>query len=1241
MNCRSWLIAWFSPRRVESKVLSIILALMLAACGGGNDSQVEISKTIDPRPTANAVTVFGGSGVAIHLYQALYGMAPSNALLIDYTAQANTNQSTFIRALTANFDNMSASALSSLVLDNLGVTASTVTNTAPAGGLSSYALLLEAVNQIFDVYPKEARGQIILNLCNLLAGLEGDATYGNTATSFNNQSRLNFAYSTATTSTLPAAIPNIPLVASLTLSGSAASGLAIAGATISAKCQTGSGTATTLSDGSYQLVITGGVLPCVLEVTNPADSSKLHSVAVGSVAAVTANITPLTEMLTARVLGSEPVTFFAAFDPAVATSSITTARVQAAHTDVALVLSGTLDTSSIGNFVSTVLKPATTSNTASGDTQDKLLDTLKVKLNSTQLTQVVTALAQTVSTSAIKQMVQDRVAANQTQLTSTVNLSTNTVVLQWSDSFPTGVSYRIETQNADGSYSAVETLPGAGGSGSAIQWQRALTVSGIYRVVAVLPSSSVTISTPQGQSSVSVNVPPKAQAITFPSPGNQTIGTAAPALVATSTSGLAVSLTSSTSTVCTVSGTTLTLVAAGSCTVTATQAGSTGFAAATPVSVTFTVAAAAPVPPTIILDKTEPLSGAVKLSLSSASAYTNVTWYTDLRLIGTGTGVGNPVTWNTSAETNGSHLILARVQVATDSYIEVRRTVSVSNSNIAVSASASGTTGTINVDVTASSLFGIAVVDAVFDGVSIGSLTTPNACSSRMGCSSSNNVYRFSINAATARSGSHTMLVTAIDTAGNSKSTTVQVPISNLPGLTVSSPADGTLVNGMLYLSGSYTTDKTGLVTVLATLGSYQFMSSTNQSFSGSMNLVGLTPGSYTLTVSATDSTKAVTTIQRTLTVTSSAPLAYAPLFNMGAAGQILAANDEQLLYSSDSGVRLRNVRAGTEVLLGGGADATRYMQDWQISNGYVYANGKGVDCFWACVYQWDPQGTLQNLSNSNVYSASPSDMGGRAYDRHSVAHDGYVIWVNDQANQAQLLGGTGWYTLYDIAKGTYSKISPPDGSRLVGNNGYDFVVEANGALSFYYWARFGFVDVSATFDVFRWSSVNNASSKISTTAPNNIQPKSDGRRWIWQQTATGGTGAITLLSQAVSGGEVTTLSSSAGNYQLRDGVVAWLETTTTSTGGIGGTVPTVTGLKVIVGNQPMATISSRAGVNLYGVGGAQVVFGEAGKVYSWNTTTKTSTLLIDTAPSQVFQSGSTLYFVMGNSQTVYRITLN
>ncbi|MDP3820016.1 MAG: hypothetical protein Q8R33_00940 [Burkholderiales bacterium] len=83
-----------------------------------------------------------------------------------------------------------------------------------------------------------------------------------------------------------------------------------------------------------------------------------------------------------------------------------------------------------------------------------------------------------------------------------------------------------------------------------------------------------------------------AQSISFISPGNQTLGTAPAALVATASSGLPVSLASTTPGVCTASGTTLTLLAVGSCTISASQAGDSTYASAAPVSNTFSVAAA-------------------------------------------------------------------------------------------------------------------------------------------------------------------------------------------------------------------------------------------------------------------------------------------------------------------------------------------------------------------------------------------------------------------------------------------------------------------------------------------------------------------------------------------------------------------------------------------------------------------------------------------------------------------------
>lgn len=191
----------------------------------------------------------------------------------------------------------------------------------------------------------------------------------------------------------------------LTVTGTTATGLAIAGATVTGKCKVGSGTATTLANGTFTLTVTDGQLPCILQITNPADGIKLHTLVSGTGSTAVANITPLTEMTTARVLGREPNMFFAAFDAAVATQKVTTANIASAQTDIGLVFAGIIDTTGIVNFITTPLVAATQGSPTSGDAQDKLLDALKLKLTTAQLGTVTTALASNQTADAVKQIV--------------------------------------------------------------------------------------------------------------------------------------------------------------------------------------------------------------------------------------------------------------------------------------------------------------------------------------------------------------------------------------------------------------------------------------------------------------------------------------------------------------------------------------------------------------------------------------------------------------------------------------------------------------------------------------------------------------------------------------------------------------------------------------------------------------------------------------------------------------------
>jgi hypothetical protein len=199
----------------------------------------------------------------------------------------------------------------------------------------------------------------------------------------------------------------------LVITGTAATGLAIPGATINGKCKVGTGTATTLADGSYNLTITNGQLPCVLQIT-AADGTKLHTVVTGAGRSANANVTPLTEMVVARVLGSDPKTYFAAFDAATVVQKIKPDTIKAAQTDIGLVLTGIVDTSTLGDFISAPLKAATQGNKNSGDVHDQLLDALGRNLDSKQISTLATDLANNKKTDDIKLTVSDIVSCTAT-----------------------------------------------------------------------------------------------------------------------------------------------------------------------------------------------------------------------------------------------------------------------------------------------------------------------------------------------------------------------------------------------------------------------------------------------------------------------------------------------------------------------------------------------------------------------------------------------------------------------------------------------------------------------------------------------------------------------------------------------------------------------------------------------------------------------------------------------------------
>ena len=97
------------------------------------------------------------------------------------------------------------------------------------------------------------------------------------------------------------------------ITGLAATGAALAGAAVTAKCASGpTMTGTTSAEGAFTLALSNGqTMPCMLQVVK--GDTTLHSIAMDS---GRNNVTPLSDLVVTKALGSDAVAAFAGFDAA-------------------------------------------------------------------------------------------------------------------------------------------------------------------------------------------------------------------------------------------------------------------------------------------------------------------------------------------------------------------------------------------------------------------------------------------------------------------------------------------------------------------------------------------------------------------------------------------------------------------------------------------------------------------------------------------------------------------------------------------------------------------------------------------------------------------------------------------------------------------------------------------------------------------------------------------------------------
>lgn len=165
------------------------------------------------------------------------------------------------------------------------------------------------------------------------------------------------------------------------ISGVGLIGAAIVDGAVAVKCKSGNGSAVTKIDGSFSLSVVNGQKPCLLQIKDPISNILIHSLLESESVTNVANISPVTDLVVANVLGQSPSDAFRQFDTTIQTKltaqnvSIALQVVKAATAS----LGSDVDMSSVDILKGSIV--AKQGNIA-GDATDKKIDALMSALAS-------------------------------------------------------------------------------------------------------------------------------------------------------------------------------------------------------------------------------------------------------------------------------------------------------------------------------------------------------------------------------------------------------------------------------------------------------------------------------------------------------------------------------------------------------------------------------------------------------------------------------------------------------------------------------------------------------------------------------------------------------------------------------------------------------------------------------------------------------------------------------------------
>lgn len=487
-------------------------------------------------------------------------------------------------------------------------------------------------------------------------------------------------------------------------------------------------------------------------------------------------------------------------------------------------------------------------------------------------------------------------------------------------------------------------------------------------------------------------------------------------------------------------------------------------------------------------------------------------------------------------------------------------------------------------------------------------------------------------------------------TSGTQNFTVGLTPVT----LNLATPRAGSFHNATLHIDGTTSSGPGIVVTTTAALGAVQFLSTNSSNFSANFSLAGVPAGRYTLTVVATGSDGDQKTIQRSVVITSTAPLAYQAAFSTnallppgstatGLTPTILAAEDDLVVYTLSGGdgtVYAYRPGANTNIAL-----APIYMRSGEvvIAGGEIYAAGQGTapggtpadpDCQVgeSCIYRWSPiTGAVTNVSAADpVYAASV------VANRRNIRGRGrYVVWEN--------VTGANTITLYDTQTEAYTTISLAANQTLLGS----LRVDTSGGLPVVvYWASYvppPPAQPYSTFYLLRWTqAAGSVQQQMHSPDSLALVPKlwTDGVDVVWStSTWAGHTNSTNIYMAPLTGGAPETLATStrSGVGDFRDGVVVWgqQQIVTPQATPIALKAKTAAlGTVTIQDPIPTSTLDADGRVR-----SGRVSYRSGSNELIWNGTTGASTVRAEGGPFEVMLTATYMYFVSGEG--IYRAPLN